>query len=112
MSRYRFVRGKTVETVYKDINYISESDIVENRTRSFEDLEALALEGVMYHWGRNQNHAVANDVKIGSDSYQFFTNAVNTEENAMDDLELIYNTNGDWMHSGNPGSATGNPYLG
>lgn len=30
MARYRFVRGKTVETVYGDINYISESEIVDN----------------------------------------------------------------------------------
>jgi hypothetical protein len=27
----------------------------------------------------------------------------------MDEVNLIYNTNGDWMRSGNPGSATGNP---
>lgn len=29
MSRNRFVRGKTRETVHGDINYISESDIVD-----------------------------------------------------------------------------------
>lgn len=30
ISRYRFVKGKTEETVYGDINYISESEIVDN----------------------------------------------------------------------------------
>lgn len=82
---------------------------IQSRTRSFSDLEKLAIDGLNYYWGRNQNHAVAKDVKIVSDAYEVNTNAVNANDNAMDDLSLVYNTNGDWMRSGNPGSATANP---
>jgi hypothetical protein len=83
--------------------------IIKTRTRSYIDLEKMALEGLKYHWGRNGGHAVAKDVKINGGSYEVYVNPINNTENAMDDLNLIFNTNGDWMRSGNPGSATLNP---
>jgi hypothetical protein len=83
--------------------------VIKTRTRSYADLEKLALEGLKYHWGRNAGHAVAKDVKINGESYEVYVNLINNTENAMDDLDLIFNTNGDWMRSGNPGSATLNP---
>ena len=75
------------------------------RTRSFEELEKLAIEGLNYHWGRNRNHLAAKDVKINNESYEVYINATNMKERSMDDMELIYNTNGDWMRSGNPAKA-------
>lgn len=78
--------------------------IKKTRTRTFEDLKQLALEGLNYHWGRNKHHAVAKDVKIVSDSYEVYIDAKATTEKAIGAMELIYNTNGDWMRSGNPGS--------
>ena len=80
---------------------------IKDRTRSFEDLERLALEGISYHWGRNRNHAVAKNVEINSEKYEVFVNPINTQNKAMDDVSLIYNTNNDWMRSGNPGTVTG-----
>ncbi|KPH13090.1 hypothetical protein [Chryseobacterium sp. ERMR1:04] len=88
---------------------ISAKPPITKRTRSFTDLEELALEGLAYHWGRNKNHAVAKGVKIISDSYEFFMNALNMVEKTMDYVMLTYNTNGNWMRSGNPGSLTINP---
>ncbi|WP_445711451.1 hypothetical protein [Flavobacterium sp.] len=83
--------------------------VIKTRTKSFQDLEKLALEGLNYHWGRNSNHAVAKNVMINGEAYEVFINAINTKENSMDDVSLIYNTNRGWMRSGNPGSATLNP---
>ena len=74
-------------------------DPIKSRTRSFDDLEKLAIDGLNYHWGRNQNHIVAKDVKIDSEPYEVYVNAINTQSNAMDDVSLIYNTNGKWMRS-------------
>jgi hypothetical protein len=82
---------------------------ITSRTKSFTDLEKLALDGLNYHWGRNKNHAIAKDVKIANESYEVYMNAINTKKNAMDDVDLVYNTNGKWMRSGNPGTATWNP---
>lgn len=90
----------------KDIKKHKKEPIKE-RTRSFEDLERLALEGISYHWGRNRNHAVAKNVEINSEKYEVFVNPINTQSKAMDDVSLIYNTNNDWMRSGNPGTVTG-----
>lgn len=83
--------------------------IIKQRTKTFQDLEKLALDGLTYHWGRNNNHAVAKNVKINGEAYEVYVNAINTEKNSMDDVSLIYNTNQKWMRSGNPGSATFNP---
>lgn len=66
-------------------------------------MEELALEGIEYHWGRNRNHAVAKNVEINGEKYEVFINAVNTKENHINTLSLIYNTNNEWGRSGNPG---------
>jgi len=88
---------------------ISGKPPIKTRTRSFADLEKLAIDGLNYHWGRNKNHTAAKDVKIVDESYEVFLNAINTENKTMDDISLVYNTNGGWMRSGNPGSTTGHP---
>ena len=90
----------------KDIRR-EQKEPIKERTRSFQDLERLALEGISYHWGRNRNHAVAKNVEINSEKYEVFVNPINTQSKAMDDISLIYNTNNDWMRSGNPGTVTG-----
>lgn len=79
------------------------------RTRTFADLEKLAIDGLNYHWGRNKNHAAAKDVKIVGESFEVYVDAINTTEKSMDDISLVFNTNGSWMRSGNPGTATWNP---
>ncbi len=83
---------------------ISGKPPLRSRTKSFGDLEKLALGGLNYYWGRNRNHFVAKNGTINGELYEVFVNAVNTTENAMDDVSLIFNTNNKWMRSGNPGT--------
>ncbi len=80
---------------------------IKTRTKSFEELEQLALEGINYHWGRNRNHFIAKNVDINGELYEVFVNAVNTTKNAMDDIDLLYNTNTFWGRSNNPGCISG-----
>ncbi|SHK24217.1 hypothetical protein [Chryseobacterium polytrichastri] len=77
---------------------------IKYRTRTYKDLEKLSIEGLNYHWGRNQNHAVAKDLKIIRESYEFYLNSIQSNKNTIGTIELVYNTNGNWMRSGNPGS--------
>ncbi len=77
---------------------------IKTRVKSYADLEQLALTGLNYHWGRNKNHSVAKNVDIGGQKYEVFLNAINTTDNSMDDVSLIFNTNSKWMRSGNPGT--------
>lgn len=70
-------------------------------------MEELALESIEYHWGRNRNHAVAKNVEINGEKYQVFVKVINTEKNAMDDVDLLYNTNYFWGRSNNPGCVSG-----
>ena len=94
----------------EDWDDIPEKDLItgkppfKKQTKSFKDLEKMALEGLNYHWGRNKNHFIAKNVAINEELYEVFINAVNTTENAMDDVSLIFNTNRKWMRSGNPGT--------
>ncbi|XKX06929.1 hypothetical protein R8G61_06315 [Tenacibaculum maritimum] len=87
----------------KDIKRYGNSPI-KSRTKSFKDLKQLALEGLSYHWGRNKNHFIAKNVDINGELYEVFVNAINTTKKAMDDVDLIFNTNHKWMRSGNPGT--------
>jgi hypothetical protein len=101
--------GLTCQTInasniYKiPASFVNPSDpIIKSRTKSFSDLEKLALDGLNYHWGRNKNHAVAKNVNIGSNPFEIYIKAVNTKKDTMNAIKLIYNTNSDWMRSGNP----------
>ena len=94
-------------SAFTDERKKEQKEPIKERTRSFQDLERLVLEGISYHWGRNRNHAVAKNVEINSEKYEVFVNPINTQSKAMDDISLIYNTNNDWMRSGNPGTVTG-----
>nr|WP_198530109.1 hypothetical protein [Flavobacterium sp. Root935] len=76
--------------------------VIKSRTRSFSDLEKLALDGLNYHWGRNRNHAVAKNININGDLFELYINTFNVKENTMNTVKLTYNTNNDWMRSGNP----------
>lgn len=78
-------------------------------TRSYEQLKQLAIQGLNYHWGRNSGHAVAKNVKIAEQPYEFYLDAKNIDDDdkSIDDISLIYNTNGPWMRSGNPGTVEG-----
>ena len=86
---------------------LSSKSHLETQTKKFEDLEKLALEGLNYHWGRNEKHHLAKNVDVNGEKYEVFVNAINTTENAMDDVKLVFNTNGKWLRSMNPGSVSG-----
>ena len=73
---------------------------IKARTRSFAELEKLAIEGLNYHWGRNKNHAAAKNVNITGEAFEVYVNAVNIRDHSMDDVSLVYNTNGSWIRSG------------
>ncbi|WP_055448850.1 type VI secretion system tube protein TssD [Lacinutrix mariniflava] len=83
---------------------LTSKEPIKTRTKSFEDLEKLAIDGLNYHWGRNKNHYIAKNVDINGEVYEIFINTINTTENVMDDVSLIFNTNRKWMRSGNPGT--------
>ncbi len=88
--------------------YITKGKLpIKKRTKNFKDLERLALDGINYHWGRNSNHFTAKNITINGTDYEVNINAINTTKNAMDDVNLIFNTNGDWLRSMNPGSVDG-----
>ena len=73
--------------------------IIKTRTRTFEDLKQLALDGINKHWRRIGNHFL----EIGSDNYQITTTSINTNFKSLNPLDLIFNTNDNWGRSGNAG---------
>ncbi|WP_297975736.1 PAAR-like protein, partial [uncultured Capnocytophaga sp.] len=95
------------DKIPKDVIEKYGEEPIKSRTRSFEDLEKLALEGISYHWGRNQEHTIAKYVEINNEKYQVYVKAINTSIKAMDDVELVFNTNTFWGRSNNPGCVTG-----
>jgi len=74
---------------------------IKTRTKSFEELKEMALEGINTYWSRRFTNT--DGTLADGTNYEVIVNAVQ-DENGMDDVELIYNTNNSWLRSGNPGT--------
>ena len=70
-----------------------ENPIIKERTKSYEELERIALDGINYHWSKT----------LKSLDYFISVNPINIKDNSLNELNLIYNTNDNWGRSGNPG---------
>jgi hypothetical protein len=75
------------------------------RARSFNDLKNLVRNGFSSYWSRNSSNGLTISTPFGS--HTVTTTPVITTEHSMDDVNLEYNTNGDWGRSSNPGSIRG-----
>jgi hypothetical protein len=75
------------------------------RIRSYTDLKNLVLSGLKKYWSRNAGNTLSISTKDGS--YTVSLTANSTSENSMDDIDVEYNTNGEWGRSSNPGSVRG-----
>jgi len=73
--------------------------IIKSRTRSFSDLEKLALDGIERHWSRKSSYSII----INNEKYELTVKTINTSNKSLNELSLTYNTNGSWGRSGNPG---------
>lgn len=70
------------------------------RTKGFADLRALVISGLRRYWSRRitlRNGDVCTVTK----------NLTPTTKKAMDDISIVYNTNGEWLRSSNPGGVRG-----
>ncbi|MFC3161064.1 hypothetical protein SAMN05443633_101139 [Chryseobacterium arachidis] len=72
---------------------------IKARTRSFADLEKLAMKGINKHWSR----VGKNTLSIDTENYELVIKSINTNIMSLNPLDLIYNTNGSWGRSGNAG---------
>lgn len=72
---------------------MSGKPIIKSRTKSFSDLEKLAIEGLNYHWGRNKNHAVGKSISVNGELFEVYVNSINVENNAIKSPSIKYLTN-------------------
>lgn len=87
------------------LSYYGKSPI-KNRTKSFEELKKMALEGINKYWSRHSNN-IGKGVNINGEFYELYVNSMN-ETNpglSLNDVPLIYNTNNPWSRSGNTGGS-------
>jgi hypothetical protein len=66
---------------------------LQKRTKSFEELLALAIEGLQYHWGRNEQHPAGKNIILNGEAYEFFMNVINTDKRAVKSPKIVYQTN-------------------
>jgi hypothetical protein len=80
---------------------------IKSRTKTFEELKVLAIKGLEKYWSRNKNNAEGKNVKISGLEYEVFVNAINFQDKkkTMDDIPLVYHTNGGFGRSGNFGGS-------
>ncbi len=75
------------------------------QARSFDDLKNMALEALTTYWSRGSSNGLRVSTPYGA--HTVTTTPRVTTDNAMDDIDLEYNTNGDWGRSSNPGGIRG-----
>ncbi|BDS10261.1 hypothetical protein [Aureispira anguillae] len=75
-------------------------------SRSYTALINLALRGLQYHYGRNNNHPSGKNVRINNQPYELMVSASNTTVNSMEGIKLIYRTNKKPGRASNPGTIT------
>ncbi|WP_461532476.1 hypothetical protein [Sinomicrobium sp.] len=63
------------------------------RSKSFDDLLQMALDGIYKYWSRHQGN-IGNGIDIEDKHYEIFVSAINTSNNSMPSPEIIFNTNG------------------
>lgn len=95
---------KKIKKLRKTItSYFTYRTPIETRTKSFEDLKKLTLDGIDKHWSRKGERFVM----VNEEKYEVFVKTVNTKNNTMDDVNLTYNTNRKPLGSSNPGTVDG-----
>ncbi|WP_278553705.1 hypothetical protein [Elizabethkingia bruuniana] len=80
---------------------------IKKRTKNYEELKKYAFDGLKKYWSRSGNNGlkVGQSTNISGELYEINIIPSDSKKNAMNSLPLIYNTNKDWMRSGNPGGA-------
>jgi len=78
---------------------------LESKTKTFEHLKEMVLDGVNTYWSRRYTNT--EGTIINDENWEIIVTAINTEnsEISLDDIPLIYNTNNSWSRSGNTGGS-------
>lgn len=76
---------------------------LKKRTKSFEELKQLAIDGIDQYWSRRYNNT--QGTMINDENWEVIVKAVNCSDSkiSLDDIPLIFNTNKPWSRSGNTG---------
>lgn len=88
------------EPVYQRLSQNSPLRNRHHQVKGFIALKHLVLSCLQRYWSRT----IALQ---GNSIYRLNVNPVDTKQNAMDDIEFIYNTNRGWKRYSNPGSVRG-----
>ncbi|NRS88566.1 hypothetical protein HNQ02_001480 [Flavobacterium sp. 7E] len=91
------------DKVSTDAIYNTCKQPIKTRTKNFEQLKDLALQGINHFWSRSYKRTFNKGTDIGGTKWEIFVNAV-YDENGMVAPEIIYFTNSentDWNRSHN-----------
>jgi len=80
-------------------------DPLKTRTKTFEELKKYVLDGLNYYWSRNSGRG--KNVVLDGMAYEIYVKALNSGEKGktLNNIPLIFNTNGKSSRSGNTGGA-------
>lgn len=93
------------DKIPREILDLYNEEPIKTRTKTFEELKQLVLDGLKKHWSRSFNNGlkVGNSIKISNNSYEFNLYPISATSSSLNGISLLFNTNGKWSRSGNPG---------
>lgn len=95
--------NRTIEAVlrtnFEDLGVIG---AVNAPTKTYEDLLALAIEGMKQYWSRNHNHPEGKNIHMpDGQEYEFYLEAENITNRAIPSPGIVYNSQGRLRRSRN-----------
>ena len=68
---------------------------LQHRTLSFTQLKKMAIEGMNYHWSRNNKNSSAQNILLDGKKYEVTINSIESATNSMPAMPLMFASN--WM---------------
>lgn len=93
--------ARTMSEIQSAPRYSSVNPILNNQTRTNQQLRDLAITGINKYWSRNHSShtLIQPDITVSGKTYEVFTQAIITDQNALPSTKVTFNTNNKWGRS-------------
>ncbi len=93
--------ARTIAEIQVSPQYVSSKPILRNQTKTNQQLRDLVIAGMNKYWSRNSttHTLITPNITVNGVSYEVFVNTVITDQNALPQAKVTFNTNNEWGRS-------------
>ncbi|MCX3297316.1 hypothetical protein [Chryseobacterium salipaludis] len=89
----------------KEALHYYKKEPIKSRRKSFDELKSLVIDGLKKHWSRSPKNGLKEGhfINVFDEQFEMELIPIHSSYSALNDIVVLYNTNGTWSRSGNPG---------